>query len=162
MIYEVKVRVVQEGTVFVEAKNQDEAKKAATRDSVVSKPGFADIIEYYADEIYNADSTVDKSEIEIIKAEDVLGKDPINQRSTKIAEVKMMKSSNKSINSQRKSISKDAVVAFLSLLVFALLLGFSSSISSYDFDKQSELSARCRSMGGEMGNGKCFKDRKEI
>jgi len=72
MIYGVKVRVVQEGTVFVEAKTQDEAKKAATRDSVVSKPGFADIIEYYADEIYNADSTVDKSENEIIKAEDVL------------------------------------------------------------------------------------------
>lgn len=72
MIYEVKVRVVQEGTVFVEAETQDEAKKAATRDGVVSKPGFADTIEYYADEIYNADSTVDKSEIEIIKAEDVL------------------------------------------------------------------------------------------
>jgi hypothetical protein len=74
----------------------------------------------------------------------------------------MMKSSNKSINSQRKSISKDAVVAFLSLLVFALLLGFSSSISSYDFDKQSELSARCRSIGGQIGNDKCFKDGKEI
>jgi len=74
----------------------------------------------------------------------------------------MMKSSNKSINSQRKSISKDAVVAFLSLLVFALLLGFSSSISSYDFDKQSELSARCRSIGGQIGNGKCFKSGKEI
>ena len=29
-------------------------------------------LDYYADEIYNADSTVDKSEIEIIKAEDVL------------------------------------------------------------------------------------------
>ena len=72
MIYEVKVRVVQEGTVFVEAETQDEAKKAATSDSVVSKPGFADTIEYYADEIYNADSTVDKSETEIIKAEDVL------------------------------------------------------------------------------------------
>lgn len=72
MIYKVKVRVVQEGTVFVEAKTEDEAKNAATRDSVVSKPGFADIIEYYADEVYNADSTVDKSEIEIIKAEDVL------------------------------------------------------------------------------------------
>lgn len=72
MIYEVKVRVVQEGTVFVEAETQDEAKKAATSDSVVSKPGFADTIEYYADEIYNADSTVDKSDIEIIKAEDVL------------------------------------------------------------------------------------------
>ena len=74
----------------------------------------------------------------------------------------MMKSSNKSINSQRKSISKDAVVAFLSLLVFALLLGFSSSISSYDFDKQSGLSARCRSIGGQIGNDKCFKDGKEI
>lgn len=66
MIYKVKVRVVKEGTVFVEAKTEDEAKKAATRDSVVSKPGFADTIEYYAD------STVDKSDIEIIKAEDVL------------------------------------------------------------------------------------------
>ena len=72
MIYEVRVRVVKEGTVFVEAKTQDEAEKAATRDSIVSKPGFADTIEYYADEIYNADSTVDKSDIEIIKAEDVL------------------------------------------------------------------------------------------
>lgn len=72
MIYKVKVRIVQEGTVFVEAETQDEAKKAATRDSVVSKPGFADTIEYYADEIYNADSIVDKPEIEIIKAEDVL------------------------------------------------------------------------------------------
>lgn len=72
MIYGVKVRVVQEGTVFIEAETQDEAKKAATRDSVVSKPGFVDTIEYYADEIYNADNTVDKSDIEIIKAEDVL------------------------------------------------------------------------------------------
>lgn len=72
MIYEVRVRVVKEGTVFVEAKTQGEAEKAATSNSVVSKPGFADTIEYYADEIYNADSTVDKSDIEIIKAEDVL------------------------------------------------------------------------------------------
>lgn len=72
MIYKVKVRVVKEGTVFVEAETQDEAKKAATSDGVVSEPGFADTIEYYADEIYNADSTVDKSDIEIIKAEDIL------------------------------------------------------------------------------------------
>lgn len=72
MIYEVKVRVVQEGTVFVEAETQDEAKKAATSEEVVSRADFPDIIDYYADEIYNADSTVDKSEIEIIKAEDVL------------------------------------------------------------------------------------------
>nr|DAO33685.1 MAG TPA: hypothetical protein [Caudoviricetes sp.] len=73
-----------------------------------------------------------------------------------------MKSSNKSTNHQRKSSTKDAIVAFLVLLVFVLLLGFSSSISSYDFDKQSELSARCRSMGGQIGNNKCFKDGKEI
>lgn len=72
MIYEVKVRVVQEGTVFVEAKTEDEAERIATSDSAISKPGFADTIEYYADEIYNADSIVDKPEIEIIKAEDVL------------------------------------------------------------------------------------------
>lgn len=54
--------------------------------------------------------------------------------------------------------TKTAVIAFLSLLVFALLLGLISSISSYDFDKQSELSARCRSMGGQIGNGKCYKN----
>lgn len=69
-----------------------------------------------------------------------------------------MKSSNKSTNSQRKLATKDAVVAFLSLIVFALLLGLSSSVSSYDFDKQSELSARCRSMSGQIGNGKCYKN----
>lgn len=73
-----------------------------------------------------------------------------------------MKSSNKSTNDQRKSISKDAIVTFLSLLVFALLLGLSSSISSYDFDKQSELSARCRSMGGELANNKCFRSGEKI
>lgn len=73
-----------------------------------------------------------------------------------------MKSSNKSTNSQRKLTTKNAVVSFLSLLVFALLLGLSSSISSYDFDKQSELSARCRSIGGQIGNYKCYKDGREI
>lgn len=72
MIYGVKVRVVQEGTVFIEAETQDEAKKAATSEEVVFRADFPDVIEYYADEIYNADSTVDKSDIEIIKAEDVL------------------------------------------------------------------------------------------
>jgi len=58
--------------------------------------------------------------------------------------------------------TKTAVIAFLSLLVFALLLGLISSISSYDFDKQSELSARCKSLGGAAGQTKCFKDGKEI
>lgn len=73
-----------------------------------------------------------------------------------------MKSSNKSTNSQQKLATKDAIVTFLSLLVFALLLGLSSSISSYDFDKQSELSARCRSMGGELADSKCFRSGEEI
>ena len=63
--------------------------------------------------------------------------------------------------SNRES-AQTAVIAFLSLLVFALLLGLSSSISSYDFDKQSELSARCRSIGGQIGNNKCFKNGREI
>lgn len=72
MIYKVKVRIVQEGTVFIEAETQAEAKKAATSEEVVSRADFPDIIEYYADEIYNVDSTVDNPEIEIIKAEDVL------------------------------------------------------------------------------------------
>ena len=73
-----------------------------------------------------------------------------------------MKSSNKSTNDQRKSIFKDAIIAFMSLLAFALLLGLSSSVSSYDFDKQSELSARCRSMGGEIANSKCFRSGEKI
>lgn len=70
MIYEVKVRVVQEGTVFVEAETQDEARRAATSDSVVFRADFPDIIDCYADEIYNADSTV--GDQEVIKAKDVL------------------------------------------------------------------------------------------
>lgn len=76
MIYGVKVRVVQEGTVYVEAETQYEAARTAisvaTSDNFVSKIDFTDIIDCYADEIYNADGTVDKSEIEIIKAKDVL------------------------------------------------------------------------------------------
>lgn len=73
-----------------------------------------------------------------------------------------MKSSNKSTSGQQKLATKDAVIAFLVLSAFALLLGLSSSTSEYDVDKQSELSARCRSLGGQIGNGKCFKDGKEI
>ena len=73
-----------------------------------------------------------------------------------------MKSSDKSTNGQQKLATKDAVIAFLILLAFALLFGLSLSISGYDVDRQSELSTRCRSLGGEMGNGKCFKNGKEI
>lgn len=72
MIYEVNVRIVKEGTVFVEAKTEDEARKAATSEEVVSRADFPDVIDYYADEVYNADFTVGDQEIEVIKAKDVL------------------------------------------------------------------------------------------
>lgn len=72
MIYGVKVRVVQGGTVFVEAETQDEARRAATSEEVVSKADFPDVIEYYADEVYNADPTVGDQGVEVIKAKDVL------------------------------------------------------------------------------------------
>ena len=58
--------------------------------------------------------------------------------------------------------AQTAVIAFLSLVVFALLLGLTSSISSYDLDKQSELSSRCKSLGGVVGQNKCFKNGKEV
>lgn len=74
----------------------------------------------------------------------------------------MMKNSGQSTNDQRKPSAKDAFIAFLVLLVFALLLGLSSSICGYDFDKQSELSVRCRSIGGHIANNKCFKDGDEV
>ena len=74
----------------------------------------------------------------------------------------MMKSSERSTNSQQKLATKDAVISFLILLAFALLLGLSSSISGYDVDKQSDLSARYMSMGGQIGNGKCFKGGREF
>lgn len=72
MIYEVKVRIVKEDTVFVEAETEDEARKAATSEEVVSKADFPDVIEYYVDEVYNADPTVGDQGVEVIKAEDVL------------------------------------------------------------------------------------------
>lgn len=72
MIYEVKVRIVQEGTVFVEAETENEARKAATSEEVVSRADFPDVIDYYADEVYNADPTVGDQGAEVIKAKDVL------------------------------------------------------------------------------------------
>lgn len=72
MIYEVNVRIVKESTVFVEAETQDEARKAATSEEVVSRADFPDVIEYYVDEVYNADFTVGDQEVEVIKAKDVL------------------------------------------------------------------------------------------
>lgn len=72
MIYEVNVRIVQEGKVFVEAETEDEARKAATSEEVVSRADFPDVIVYYADEVYNADFTVGDQEVEVIKAKDVL------------------------------------------------------------------------------------------
>jgi hypothetical protein len=72
MIYEVNVRIVTEGKVFVEAETENEARKAATSEEVVSKADFPDVIDYYADEVYNADSTVGDQGVEVIKAKDML------------------------------------------------------------------------------------------
>jgi hypothetical protein len=70
MIYEVKVRIITEGKVFVEAETENEARRAATSEEVVSRADFPDVIDYYADEVYNADSTV--GDQEVIKAKEVL------------------------------------------------------------------------------------------
>ena len=58
--------------------------------------------------------------------------------------------------------TKSELTALLVLVVFSLLIGLSMSISGSELNSQIELSARCRSLGGEMGNGKCFKNGMEI
>lgn len=58
--------------------------------------------------------------------------------------------------------TKSELTALLVLVVFSLLIGLSMSISGSELNSQIELSARCRSLGGEMGNGKCFKNGREI
>ena len=61
-----------------------------------------------------------------------------------------------------KQSTKSELTALLVLVVFGLLIGLSMSISGSELNSQIELSARCRSLGGEMGNGKCYKNGKEI
>ena len=78
----------------------------------------------------------------------------INQWSTKITEVRMMGKS--------EQLTKSELTALLVLVVFGLLIGLSVSISGSELDSQIDLSARCRSLGGEMGNGKCFKNGKKV
>lgn len=58
--------------------------------------------------------------------------------------------------------TKSGLAVLLGLVMFSLLIGSSMSISGSELNSQTELSARCRSLGGEMGNGKCFKNGKEI
>ncbi len=58
--------------------------------------------------------------------------------------------------------TKPGLTVLLGLVIFSLLIGLSMSISGIELNSQTELSARCRSLGGEMGNGKCFKNGKEI
>lgn len=54
------------------------------------------------------------------------------------------------------------LIALFVLATFGVLIALSMSISGSELDSQTELSARCRSLGGQIGNGKCFKDGKEI
>jgi hypothetical protein len=61
-----------------------------------------------------------------------------------------------------QSTNLESLIALFVLMIFGLMLGLSMSISGNELNSQIELSARCRSLGGEMGNGKCFKNGKEI
>lgn len=58
--------------------------------------------------------------------------------------------------------TKSELTVLLVLVAFGLLIGLSMSISGSELNSQIELSARCRSLGGEIGNGKCFKNGREI
>ena len=58
--------------------------------------------------------------------------------------------------------TKTELTALLALATFGLLVALSMSISSSELNSQIELPARCRSLGGEMGGSKCFKDGKEV
>ena len=62
--------------------------------------------------------------------------------------------------SEQSTKSELTVIVFL--VVFGLLVGLSMSISGSELNSQIELSARCRSLGGEIGSGKCFKNGREI
>lgn len=61
-----------------------------------------------------------------------------------------------------KQSTKSELTALLVLVVFGLLIGLSMSISGSELNSQIELSARCKSLGGEIGSGKCFKNGREI
>lgn len=63
---------------------------------------------------------------------------------------------------KNKQSTKSGLIALLVLVMFGLLIVLSMSISGSELNSQIELSARCRSLGGQIGNGKCFKDGKEI
>lgn len=63
---------------------------------------------------------------------------------------------------KNKQSTKSGLIALLVLVMFGLLIALSMSISGSELNSQIELSARCRSLGGQIGNGKCFKDGKEI
>lgn len=57
---------------------------------------------------------------------------------------------------------KSGLIALLVLVMFSLLMAVSLSVTSGRLDDHIELRARCKSLGGEMGYSKCFKNGKEI
>lgn len=61
-----------------------------------------------------------------------------------------------------KQSTKSGLTSLLVLVVFVLLIALSMSISGSELNSQIESSARCKSLGGEMGDNKCFKDGREI
>lgn len=78
----------------------------------------------------------------------------INQQLTKITVVRVMKDDKQS--------TKSGLTALLVLATFGLLIGLSTSMSGSELNSQNELSARCRSLGGEIGSGKCFKNGRKV
>ena len=69
---------------------------------------------------------------------------------------------NNSVQNDVTQSTRSGLIALFVLATFGVLIALSMSISGSELDSQNELSARCRSLGGEIGNGKCFKNGREI
>ena len=63
-------------------------------------------------------------------------------------------------NSERST--KSRLIALLVLVIFSLLITVGLRVIGERLDDYIELRARCKSLGGEMGSDKCFKNGKEI
>jgi hypothetical protein len=66
-------------------------------------------------------------------------------------------------DSERSTKLGPIVLLVLAILViFNLLMAVSLGVASGGLDDHIELRARCKSLGGEAGYSKCYKDGKEI
>ena len=72
-----------------------------------------------------------------------------------------MKTDFSSSNSSWNDIAFVAIITLAIAALFALLIAWQFQMSEQEFQNMNT-EARCKTVGGEMGNGKCFKDGKEI